>query len=132
MKIVRLILKFISLTPLIGLIALYYIWSLETYYVITTEHKMGFSVSYNDPSKYSIHNFVNTCIIISTILFIPALISTVIGIILTIRIEKKFLTKKLLFYLVPLALISICLLNFWHSNNFDFENPFAAWTWFID
>jgi hypothetical protein len=132
MKIVRVILKLLSLTPLIGLIPLYYIWSLETYYVITTEHKMGFGVSYNDPNTYTIHGFVRSCIIVSTILFIPALISTITGIVLTIRNEKKFLTKKLLFYLVPLALISLCLLNFCFSNQFDFENPFAAMTWFID
>ncbi len=132
MKIVRIILKVLSLTPLIGLVPLYYIWSLETYYVVTAEHKMGFGVSYNDPSTYSIHNFVNTCIIISTILFIPALISTITGIILTIRIEKKCLTKKLLFYLLPLLLILICFLNFWHLHQFNYENPFAAWSWFVD
>jgi hypothetical protein len=132
MKIVRLMLKLLSLTPLIGLIPLYYIWSLETYYVVTTEHKMGFGVSYHDPNTYSIHGFVRSCIIVSTILFIPALISTITGIVLTIRREKKSLTKKLLFYFVPLALISICLLNFWHLHQFDFENPFAAWSWFLD
>jgi len=132
MKIVRLILKVLSLTPLIGLVPLYYIWSIETYFVITTEHKTGFGVSYNDPNTYSIHGFVRSCIIVSIILFIPALISTISGIALTIRSEKKFLTNKLLFYLVPLTLTIICLLNYWHSNQFDFENPFAAMTWFID
>jgi hypothetical protein len=132
MKILRLILKLLSLTPLIGLLPLYYIWSLETYYVVTTEHKMGFGVSYNDPNTYSIHNFVNACIIISTILFIPALISTIIGIVLTIRREKKILIKKLLFYLVPLTLIIICLMNYWHLHQCNYENPFAAWSWFVD
>ena len=132
MKILNIILKVISLTPLIGLIPLYYIWSLETYYVKATEQRLGLCIVYHDPKIYSFHDFVGICLIITSFLCIPALISTIIGIVLTIKSEKKILIKNLLFYLAPLILFIILLLNILNLSHTDFENPFTALSWFLD
>ena len=121
--------KVLSLSPLIGLIPVYVLWACETYYVFSTFADKGYCVNYRDPKVYSAYILVEVCMNVFVTLLIPSFIATIIGIIRTIRDDLKWKPVRLFFYLIPIMLYIVIVLNF---STHSCDSIFGAFYWFGD